>query len=205
MSAVAAALGPAVPVNITLFGSAPLQLTLDEQFLSADVDVFCQKDLRPIIEAAGLGPGRRDIYVQQSDEIVFSAGPSWRERAFSITFGSITVVLPHWIDILVSKLPRLEPKDLEAYHMVVRRTGHPSPDELMLALQRHVDLFRPGFDEEHAGDPITNARTLWRELYGLEIDVRAEIIAPALERRRQGYNNAINHKAVLEALGDGAS
>lgn len=182
-----AALSGEKPIHITVFGSAPLQLGLDAGFLSADVDVFSQHDLRDAIERAGLGKGQREIYIDQVSEMVFSASPSWRERAYSVTLGTVTFIFPHPIDILVSKIKRLEAKDLNAFRLVVERTGHPTPDELKHALRRHVDLFRPNFDEENSGDAVANTQTVWHELYDQTIDVRRDIIAPALRERREAY------------------
>jgi len=54
-------------------------------------------------------------------------------------------------------------------------------------LQMAVDLFRPSFDEENAADLANNTARLWPLLYGRPIDVRREIIAPALAKRRAGY------------------
>lgn len=51
-----------------------------------------------------------------------------------------------------------------------------------------VDLFRPGFDEENAADLANNTTRLWPLLYGRQIDVRREIIAPTLAKRRAGYD-----------------
>ena len=69
-----------------------------------------------------------------------------------------------------------------------RKTGHPTESELIFELQMAVDLFRPGFDEENAADLGNNTRRRWPLLYGREIDVRLEIIAPALAKRRAGYD-----------------
>ncbi len=196
-------LPPDQQVRITVFGSAPLQLGVDSSFLSADVDVFSSLDLTQSIERADLGPGQNEIYVQQSDELVFRASPSWLTRAFEFRRGQITLVFPHPLDILIAKLPRLEPKDLNAFRLVRDKTGHPTPEELVAALQGCVDLFRPAFDEENSGDPIANTRRLWEELYGYSIDVRAEIIRPALERRRRGYEaNVPPYQQSLKEIGD---
>lgn len=180
------------PIIITVFGSAPLQLGMDGSFLSADVDIFSDTDLCEAIAQAGLGKGQSAVYIEQSSEIVFSAAISWRERAFAFHEANHTLLFPHPIDILVSKLKRLEPKDLAAFRLVLENTGHPSPDELKAALQRHIDIFRPNFDEEQGGDALSNARTVWREIYGQIIDVRREIIAPALQARRAAYGASFN-------------
>lgn len=177
--------------SITVFGSAPLQLGIEPSFQSADVDIFSSDDLRGWIESAGLGEGQSAFYIQQSPEFVFSASASWRERAFVVVKENVTFTFPHPIDILVSKLKRLEPKDLNAFALVLNRTGHPTPDELKKALKRHVDIFRPNFDEENSGDAVANAQILWHELYRENIDVRREIIAPALQERRVAYGEEL--------------
>jgi hypothetical protein len=88
-------------------------------------------------------------------------------------------------------LKRLEPKDVNAFRLVYERTGHPTSDELQVALQRHVDIFRPNFDEENSGDAVANTQVVWRELYGINIDVRREIIAAALRERRIAYGEEL--------------
>ena len=89
----------------------------------------------------------------------------------------------HPWDVLVSKLQRLEDKDVEAFKLVIAKTGHPTEQEFTLHLQKAVDLYRPKFDEETArGDMFANTRAIWKILWNKEIDVRAEIIRPALAR-----------------------
>ena len=58
---------------------------------------------------------------------------------------------------------------------------------MIAELQLAVDLFRPGFDEEQGHDMANNCRRLWPLIFGREIDPRKEIIAPALQRRKEGY------------------
>ncbi len=189
-------------VSLTVFGLAPLQLGLDTEFVSADVDVFSSIDFRGLIERAGLGKSQTPLYVEQNDEIVFAASASWRERAHTERDGCVQFWLPHPVDILVSKISRLEPKDLRAFRLVLQITGHPSPDELIVALQRNVDLYRPGFDEENSGDPLANTRTVWREVYAAEIDVRRQIIVPAIQRRQANYgSNVPDARSGLGAVG----
>jgi hypothetical protein len=71
--------------------------------------------------------------------------------------------------------------------MVRAKTGHPTENELIQALRRVVDPYRPTFDEEAGRDPRHNTSTLWRELFGKAINVSQQIIAPALEQRRKSY------------------
>lgn len=175
---------------ITLFGSSPLQLALEPGFVSADVDLFCdeaQEEIEAAITGANLSKKQGEFYVQCCWEGNFRTSPRWRLRAARVRRGAVTVVLPHPIDILIAKLHRYEEKDRNAFRLVIERTGHPIEAELLTELQYSVDLYRPNFDEEAGGDITTNTRLLWRDFFGRDLDVRKEIIAPALERRRRGY------------------
>lgn len=175
-------------VRVTVFGSAPIQMMIDQELLSADVDIFSNTEqLEQLVRSAGLGEGQADLYLQVSNELNFRTSPRWWERAQTVSVGRCAFVFPHPVDILISKLTRLEEKDIEAFRLVIKKTGHPTETELLEELQMAVDLFRPGFDEENAADLTTNCRRLWPLLYGREIDPRREIIAPALAKRRKGY------------------
>lgn len=195
-------------VTITLFGSSPLQLALEPGFTSADVDLFCdeaQAEILAAIDAANLAKVQGEFYVQCCWEGNFRTSPRWRMRAASIPCGHITLVLPHPIDILIAKLHRYEEKDRRAFELVIERTGHPTEQEMLTELQYSVDLYRPNFDEEVTGDITTKTRLMWRDIYGRDIEVRKEIIAPALERRRQGYQDDLpreDYKAELRRLAE---
>jgi hypothetical protein len=184
--------------EIIVFGSSPLQLGVDSRFLSGDVDVIPNGEITTHCQRAGLLKGQAAIYVEPCTSIAFTASPDWFVRAFRCTRQHVNFTFPHPIDILVSKIKRLEEKDLRAFKLVREKTGHPTEDDLIVALRRVVDIFRPAFDEESAGDPAHNTQTLWRELFGKEIDVRACIITPALEERRRNYGDSA--KGLKDAL-----
>ena len=51
---------------LVVFGSAPLQLSIDANFLSADVDIATIKhldELKALVEEMGLGKGKAPYYV----------------------------------------------------------------------------------------------------------------------------------------------
>lgn len=191
--------------EITVFGSAPLQLGLDSSFLSGDVDIFKRDEFVEVVKRANLEKGSAPIYIELTEATVFVASPAWSNRAHRQKMGSHTLVFPHPIDILVSKLKRLAPKDMKAFQLVREKTGHPTELEMITALQDVVDIYRPAFDEEaEAGDPMANTVRLFEELFGRKIDVRSEIIVPALQRRREAYGlNRPDFKSRLSDAGNG--
>ena len=175
--------------RLTLYGSAPLQLTLDPHWLSADVDVFSNddEDLTEWVARAGLNKEAGDFYLEPGFELSFRTSPRWRDRARVYPLGHVTLTLPHPLDILIGKLDRLDAKDLLAFHRVIELTGHPTETELCDELQNAVDLFRPSFDAESPNRYPDNTRRLWRELFRKELDLRRDLIEPALARRAVGY------------------
>ena len=188
------------PIHLFLYGSAPLQLTLDRQLMSGDVDLFSDgdEDLVALVEMAQLGKAHGGLYLEPGFELSFRTSPRWRQRAVTVEFGNVMITIPHPLDILIGKLDRLDTKDLAAFRRVYELTGHPTAAELQRELQLAVDLFRPAFDDDVPNRYPDNTCKLWRELYDGEIDVKRDIIGPAVARRKQGYGEvAPDYKRVL--------
>lgn len=174
--------------EITIFGSAPLQIMVDHELLSADIDIFsATEEMENFVRAAGYTQSQTDFYIQVSSELNFRTSPRWKDRTRSVQIENCTFIFPHPIDILIAKLNRLDEKDFRAFEVVRAKTGHPTEAELIHELQMAVDLFRPSFDEEQGQDVANNCRRLWPRFFGREIDPRAEIIAPALAKRKAGF------------------
>ena len=98
--------------HLTVYGSAPLQLTLDRELLSGHVDLFSDddEDLSGLIAAAGLDKSHGGLHLEFGFELSFRTSPRWRQRAKIVTLANVTFAFPHPIDILIGKLDRLEPK-----------------------------------------------------------------------------------------------
>jgi hypothetical protein len=183
------------PLLLTVFGSAPLQLFLNPDFLSQDIDLFAPEEnwdyLADFVVAHELGKEQSKYYIQVCDPTAFRSTVDWKERAVLVGRHGHQIRLVHPWDVLVSKLQRLEEKDVEAFKLVIAQTGHPTEAEFIAQLQKAVDLYRPKFDEESArGDMFANTQELWRILWQKEIDVRATIIRPALARAQHDYEPA---------------
>lgn len=200
-------LAAALPVEpkrrIVVFGSAPLQILLAGDFLSRDVDIFLPEDddfLANFVEQNGFSATESKFGFQVTDHHVFRSAEGWWQRAVEVEKRGHIFMLPHPWDILVGKLHRLEEKDLEAFRLVLKLTGHPTADEFKRHLQKAVDHYRPKFDEEtQGGDLLLNTQLLWQEIYHTSIDVRAEIIRPALERQRIAYEQQNRGDASLKS------
>jgi hypothetical protein len=151
-------------------------------FFSDDDD-----DLDALVRQIGLAKGQADFYLEPGFRLSFRTTPRMRGRARTERLGPVTVIIPHRYDILLGKLDRLIEKDLLAFRMVIELTGHPTRAEFQHELQEAVDLFRPSFAEESPNRYPENAVRLWRDLWRAELDLRRDIIAPALARRRAGH------------------
>jgi hypothetical protein len=175
--------------RIVVFGSAPLQLAYDPAFISADVDLIVPEgEIESYCAQASLLKGMSELYIDVCSIAAFEASPDWTFRACESVRSHVTFIFPHPIDLLVPKMKRLEEKDLRAFNLVRSLTGHPTENELIEALQRMVDMFKPSFDEEKGTNPAANVKLLWKELFNREINIPVEIIQPAVAARKAEYN-----------------
>lgn len=188
------------PRRILLFGSAPLQMAVDKTLFSNDIDMLESPGVEEILSRHRLLKGQSEPYIEICDGPTFTASTDWQDRAHTEKVGNIEVVFPHPIDILVSKVKRMAEKDFSAFERVRAITGHPTEDEMIAALRRVVDMYRPSFDEEAALDPIANTRLLFQRIYGRDINVREEIIAPALRSRAKAYSLTPESQQALNLL-----
>ena len=167
-------LPPTPHADITVFGSAPLQLFLDDAFVSEDVDLFPPEELfvhvQSLVEQHRLAKDMTPFYIQVCDALAFKSTLDWRARAVEVERHCHLFRIVHPWDVLVSKLQRLEEKDMAAFKLVLGKTGHPT-------------------EETARGDMLLNTRILWQELWGKSIDVRAAIIRPALLRAEREYQD----------------
>src|SRR5882672_11392803 len=77
--------------DITVFGSAPIQITIDATLSSADVDVFGDmEELQELVDRAGLTSGQTAFFIQVSSELNFRTSPRWRTRTQSASIGNGT-------------------------------------------------------------------------------------------------------------------
>jgi hypothetical protein len=185
--------------HLTLFGSAPLQLTADPLLLSGDVNLFSDddEDLAALVAAAKLDKTHGGLYLEPGFELSFRASPRWRTRTATVQCSNVTLAVPHPLDILIGKLARLDAKDLTAFERVIQLTGHPTADEFRRELQIAADLFRPAFDEDSPNRYPENTRKLWRDIFHAEIDIQNEIIQPAIARRKEAHGKPQNYKRLL--------
>jgi hypothetical protein len=199
----------ALPANkewpLIVFGSAPLQLGLDSAFVSADVDITMEvsrDEVEVHLAAARMLKGHREFYVEVVPRYVFNAPYDWESRAYRENRRHVEFTFPHPADILVAKVCRVAEKDLNAFRLVRKLTGHPTPGELIRLLRHAVDLYRPRFDEEQGGDPVANTQLIWKEIFQAEIDVREEIIRPALAERRRYFDQGAGLRDRLREIGE---
>ena len=190
--------------EIIVFGSAPLQLGLDPGFVSGDVDVIADLTIEAFLGSARLLKEQSPFYVELCQPHVFAAAADWRHRAHAEMRRHVRFLFPHPIDILTSKVCRMVEKDFAAFRLVRTLTGHPTPEEMIHALRGAVDIYRPSFDGEERGDTIANTELLWREIFGAEIDVREQIIRPAIAERSRFFDQTVGNslKERLRQIGE---
>ena len=192
---------PSYGAPLTVFGSAPIQLCLDSEFASADVDVMVFMETERLRELAHSPSLDRDRYhVQVCPPSLFLPAPHYLQRAHVETRHGLQIVVPHLMDILLAKLHRsrvegqsgLVAKDLRAFRKVRQLCGSsPSADEMVAELRSCEAHFRPPLDGSVNSFKL-NVLDLFEQVYGRPLDIATEIActrpAPA-EARSLGLDD----------------
>lgn len=206
---------PAFTEPLTLFGSVPIQLCLDESFASADADIMVSGDptrLREVarkLEMSGAGTTRPALGLQLCPRHFFRTTAHYLQRAHVETRHGLKIIVPHVRDVLIGKLHRsrtpeqngLVTKDIRAFHRVRQLCeGHPTEDDLIEDLLECAPYFRT---PEH-GDVNhfrLNVEDLWAGLFGKSLDVEERILKPLREMEAEaGRSNDGSIKPLLDDL-----
>src|SRR3984885_7197957 len=191
--------------RLIVFGSAALQLTVANELLSADIDISldlvtvgprgmtapkAEERLRRTAATVNAALSKDLPYLQVSHWMTFQPANRWERRAFEKTELRWRVVYPHPYDILFSKLRRAEIKDIEAFRLIIERTGHPTEAEFIQLCTENYRDFEPRLraapshlpEVVRSHDLRSNTVGLWQTIWGRSIDVDLEITRPALQQ-----------------------
>jgi hypothetical protein len=194
---------------LTVFGSAPIQLCLDESFASADVDLMVlegTEELRRIAMESGAactGMGRYGVQICPPQ--LFRPPPHYLQRAHVETRQGLKIIVPHLRDILIAKLHRsrvdgqegLVPKDRRAFQRVRELSaGHPTMAELLDDLIACEPCFRPLADGGVNFFRL-NVEDMLSEFYGHRLDLQRDILGPASLATRHPDADGLESTAQL--------
>ena len=99
-------------LDITVFGSAPIQLLIDSGFASADIDLFGTEDsydfLLQFVADQHWTQDKADFYIQVCDPYAFKSASDWPRRAIEVErHGHLSAMQewPHLLSDFVRSLP----------------------------------------------------------------------------------------------------
>ncbi|HBJ84575.1 MAG TPA: hypothetical protein DDZ88_12035 [Verrucomicrobiales bacterium] len=142
---------------LTLFGSVPIQLCLDEAFTSADADIMVSGELPKLrevarkLELSAGGSVRPTFGLQLCPRHFFRTTAHYLQRAHVEVRHGVKIIVPHVRDVLIGKLHRsrtpeqegLATKDIRAFHRVRQLCGgHPTEDDLIEDMLECAPYFR---------------------------------------------------------------
>lgn len=198
---------------LTVFGSAPIQLCVDGDFVSANADVMVLShaaELRQI--AADVVQSKTGAGVMHGVQVCpadwFRTTPHYLARAHMETRHGLRIIVPHLRDVLIGKLHRsrfegqegLVPKDLRAFVRVRQLCeGRPGEQDLLDDLRACEAYFRPPPAGQIHSFKL-NTLDLWRQLFGRVLDVEGEIVRPVLREEARIYQTFQRVEDLLEEL-----
>ena len=179
---------PTYDSPLTLFGSAPIQLCLDEEFLSADADIMVLSQTAELRAIASEAITSRSAYrIQICPAVLFRPTPHYLQRAWVEMRHGLKIIVPHVRDILIGKLHRTRSIDQDGLVTKDRRAflrvrelcgGHPTEGELLEDLITCEPHFRTQSDAP-LNSFVLNVEDLWQTIFGRRIDIAREITGPA--------------------------
>lgn len=198
---------------VTVFGSAPIQLCLDGDFISGDADVMVLShttELRQIASNTALSEKRNSVMhgVQVCPADWFRTTPHYLARAHTETRHGLRIIVPHLRDVLIGKLHRgrfegqegLAPKDLRAFARVRQLCGgRPGEQDLLEDLRACEAYFRP-LPAGQINSFKLNTLDLWRQLFLRDLDVDGEITQAAFREEAEIYKAFQRVDTLLEGL-----
>ncbi len=199
---------------LTVFGSVPIQLCLDDAFTSADADIMVSGDptsLRAVarkLELTAGGTLRPAFALQFSPRHFFRTTAHYLQRAHVEMRHGVKVIVPHVRDVLIGKLHRsrtpdqesLVIKDLRAFHRVRQLCGgHPNEDDVIEDLLDCAPYFRMP-EHGEANHFRLNVEDLWTGLFGHQLDVEDRILKPLRMMEAEAQRSA--DKPISQMLDD---
>lgn len=143
--------------ELVVFGSAALSFWLTDAPTTRDLDLWCEPAEKGDVVLALMGEfswyhQRHGAFVEVWGPETFAAPLDWRERAKVLQLGdlpSIRLVVPHPHDVLMAKLERNDPRDVDHVRRILREfpLDEPRLDQLIRQMP-HVHTGR--VDQERA-------------------------------------------------------
>ena len=152
------------PVAIYLIGGGAITLAYDHRNRTADLDLVDPPKI--LAKKAGRGSilaRKYGIYISPVYGINFSVPDDWKEKSLSLPFPlkNLKLFAACVEDIVLGKLARMEPKDLEdiiALHQLKKL----DPKKLLNRLNENLrELKEPGYRN--------NVKLLFQEIFGVKI------------------------------------
>lgn len=199
---------------LTLFGSVPIQLCLDDAFTSADADIMVSGELPKLREVAKkleltAGRSARPAFgLQLCPRHFFRTTAHYLQRAHIEVRHGVKIIVPHVRDVLIGKLHRsrtpeqegLVTKDIRAFHRVRQLCGgHPTEDDLIEDLLECAPYFRMP-EHGEVNDFRLNVKDLWTGLFGRPLDLEAQILSHL--RQMEAETQRSSEGAITPLLDD---
>lgn len=132
------------PLTGYLFGGAAITLAYDHENRTFDLDlVGANSEMIASFGSNSELAQKYHVYLSDLPEINLAIPQGWRLRAKTLAVGLklITLKAADPYDIFISKLPRLEPKDIEDMQSLIKN-GYVRVEKLLKELNKNIKEFK---------------------------------------------------------------